>query len=49
MAFGEIFGGISLGLVAKLLSVRLAFLAEAALLALAALQVGRLLMVETVA
>ncbi|MEM9654197.1 MAG: MFS transporter [Actinomycetota bacterium] len=48
MALGEIFGGLCFGLVAELLSVRLAFVAGAGLLALAVLQVSRLLRVETV-
>lgn len=46
MAFGEIFGGICLGLVAEILSVQLAFVVGAALMTLATLQVGRLLRVE---
>jgi predicted MFS family arabinose efflux permease len=47
MAFGEIFGGLCLGLVAEILSVQLAFVAGAALMSLAVVQVGRLLRVET--
>lgn len=49
MALGEIFGGVCLGLVAELLSVRLAFVVGAALLVTAALQVGRLLRVKQLA
>lgn len=43
MAFGEIFGGLALGVVAELVSLQVAFALGALLLAMAALQVGLLL------
>ena len=42
MAFGEIFGGLLLGLVAELVSLRAAFVGGAVLLVVAAAQIGRL-------
>ena len=42
MAFGELIGGLSLGLLAEIVSLQAAFFTGAVLLALSALQVGRL-------